>query len=291
MTTHDESLMGRVVAGEYTIESFLGGGAMGEVYGARSSHGQVAIKFLRRELADDPEIVARFQREARLARELRSDHVAAVLGSGVEANGRAWIAFEHLVGETLDARLQREPIPVAELRWIIDGVLQGLADAHRQRIIHRDIKPANIFLEASGRARILDFGVSKLARTEAGDTTTGLTTAGDALGTANYMAPEQMQSAATVTARADLYSVGVVLFRLLSGRLPFEAGSYVHLRACKLHDNPPSLDEVTGRKWPEVVEAFTQNLMAREPADRLASADAARNAWSFAWSALTSVRS
>lgn len=290
MTTGDESLIGRVVASEYTVESFLGGGAMGEVYGARSACGQVAIKFLRKEHADDPDVVARFQRESKLARALRSEHVAAVLDSGVEADGRVWIAFERLVGETLDARLKREVVPVADLRWIIDGVLQGLADAHRARIIHRDIKPANIFLESSGRARILDFGVSKLVRAESSESTTGLTTAGDALGTANYMAPEQMQSAATVTARADLYSVGVVLFRLLSGRLPFEAGSYAHLRACKIHDDPPALSALTGEVWPETVEAFVQNLMAREATHRFVTADAANNAWRFTWSALAERR-
>lgn len=294
MTTGDASLLGRTVAGEYTAREFIGGGAMGDVYGGVSTAGaHVAIKFLRKEIADDADIVARFRRESRLARALRSDYVAAVLASGVEADGRMWIVFERLFGETLDARIKRGAIAVADLRWIIDDVLHGLADAHRAGIIHRDIKPANIFLETAGRARVLDFGVSKVIRAEDGATTSsgGITTAGDAVGTANYMSPEQMKSAADVTTRTDLYSVGVVLFRMLTGRLPFEATSYVHLRSCKLHDDPPTLAAVTGREWPEIVEAFVQTMMARDASARLSTADAARNAWRFAHDAVSALRS
>jgi serine/threonine-protein kinase len=101
------------------------------------------------------------------------------------------------------------------------------------------------------------------------------------------MSPEQMKSAADVTTRTDLYSVGVVLFRILAGRLPFEATSYVHLRSCKLHDDPPTLAAVTGQEWPEMVDAFVSTMMAREAKARLGSADAARNAWRFASDALS----
>ena len=285
----DPSLpLGTVIGRAYTIRSILGAGGMGEVYSAEGPNGrEVALKVLHEKAQQDPDIVARFQRESEIAAQIKSPYVARILGAGKERTGRLWIAFERLHGEGLDARLRREQyLSFAEVAPIVDDIFQGLEAAHRAGVVHRDIKPANLFvekLEATGgatveRTRILDFGVSKVVgqrkRAEP-----SLTAFDATLGSFAYMAPEQVRGSARVDARADLYALGAVCFRCLAGRLPFEGINAVQLIALKLDREPPTLRSVTNDEWPQAVEGFLARMMARDRERRFTSAPEALRAW------------
>src|SRR5271155_1395733 len=179
MPLESGSLVGCVVGGHYKVRRLIGQGGMGEVYAADGKTGEkAALKVLHDKAAQDPDLVARFQREAEIAAQIKSPHVACILGAGKDRNGRLWIAFERLTGEGLDERVRREQfLSFADVAPIVDDALQGLDAAHKARVIHRDIKPANLFIEkrkltakqisqdpAEERTRILDFGVSKMLR-------------------------------------------------------------------------------------------------------------------------------
>ena len=295
---------GTILGGKFRIRRLLGQGGMGEVYAGEGRRGEkVAIKVLHDRAAKDPDLVARFNREAEIARSIHSEYVAAVLGSGKERDGRLWIAFERLVGEGLDERLRREQyLAFSEVVPIVDDALQGLIAAHDARVIHRDIKPANLFVEkrklthaelAGGareeRTRILDFGVSKLR--QAADRNEPSLTAFDAtLGSFAYMAPEQVRGSARVDERADLYALGAVAFRGLTGRLPFEGTNALTLVALKLDRDPPSLTSTTGDEWPQAIERFLGKLMARERENRFRTAAETLTAWRAVSTAMDDVR-
>jgi serine/threonine-protein kinase len=268
---------------------------MGEVYAADGKSGEkVALKVLHQKAAQDPDLVARFQREAEIAAQIKSPHVACILGAGKDRNGRLWIAFERLTGEGLDERVRREQfLSFADVAPIVDDALQGLDAAHKARVIHRDIKPANLFIEKrilserqvedgepEERTRILDFGVSKYRKRGGPNSSEPSLTAFDAtLGSFAYMAPEQVRGSARVDARADLYALGAVAFRVLTGRLPFEGSNALTLIALKLDREPPSLESTTGDAWPQAMERFLAKMMARERDKRFASATEAIDAW------------
>src|SRR5262249_5334026 len=170
-----------------------------------------------------------------------------------------------------------------EVGPIIDDVLQGLVAAHTAGVVHRDLKPGNIFLERTGRedrpdrAKILDFGISKLTRREDGEPT--LTAFDATLGSFAYMAPEQVRGAARAAERADIYAVGAVAFRALSGRLPFEGQTAAVLVAMKLDRNAPSLAEATGERWPAGIERFLERALERKREKRFATGAEALAAW------------
>jgi serine/threonine-protein kinase len=285
---------GTVVGGLYKVRRLIGHGGMGEVYAAEGKNGeQVALKVLHEKAAQDPDLVARFQREASIAAQVKSNYVAGILGAGKDRNGRLWIAFERLNGEGLDERLRREAyLSFGEVAPIVDDALQGLDAAHRAGVIHRDIKPANLFIEKrklttkevreaepEERTRILDFGVSKL-RPKGGRKSEPSLTAFDAtLGSFAYMAPEQVRGSARVDERADLYALGAVAFRALTGRLPFEGTNALTLIALKLDRDPPSLAATTGDEWPASIERFLAKIMARDREKRFSSAVEAVEAW------------
>jgi serine/threonine-protein kinase len=268
---------------------------MGEVYAAEGRGGEkVALKVLHERAAQDPDLVARFNREADIAKQIQSPFVAAILGSGKERDGRLWIAFERLVGEGLDERLRREQyLSFAEVAPIIEDALQGLHAAHHAHVVHRDIKPANLFIEkrkltpgeiAGGeheeRTRILDFGVSKMKSSASRQRSEPSLTAFDAtLGSFAYMAPEQVRGSARVDERADLYALGAVAFRALTGRLPFEGSNALTLIALKLDRDPPTLAQTTGDTWPAAIEKFLSKIMARERERRFGTATDALESW------------
>ncbi len=266
---------------------------MGEVYAAEGRGGEkVALKILHERAAQDPDLVVRFNREADIAKEIQSPFVAAVLGAGKERDGRLWIAFERLVGEGLDERLRREQyLSFAEVAPIIEDALQGLQAAHSARVVHRDIKPANLFIEkrkllpeeiAAGeheeRTRILDFGVSKM-KNQSRKSEPSLTAFDATLGSFAYMAPEQVRGSARVDERADLYALGAVAFRALTGRLPFEGSNALTLIALKLDRDPPSLAQTTGDTWPASIEKFLAKIMARDREKRFPTALEALDTW------------
>jgi serine/threonine-protein kinase len=268
----------------YRLGELLGSGATGAVYAGTAPDGQhVAVKLLHDYLTEIPEMVARFRREADLASKIESDHVAPVLAAGRTEEKVYWIAYKRLFGETLDVSLRRERVFRADrARAVIEHVLLGLQPAHVAGVVHRDIKPANVFLERHGdgtRACILDFGASKYRPPSGAMTSQHLTTARETLGTINYMPPEQFSGAARVDARADLYAVGVVGFKLLTGTLPFLAGSRGAVMQAKTKGRPLSLREVTDAAWPEKLEGFFRCALARAPEERFASAGAMLNAW------------
>jgi serine/threonine-protein kinase len=220
--------LGDLVAGKYRVDRVLGEGGMGVVVAA--THEQldekVALKFLRPVVASNPEVVQRFIREARAAVKVRSEHVARVLDVGTLASGTPYMVMEYLDGQDLAQTLAgRGPLPVGETVTYVLQACEALAEAHSLGIVHRDLKPANLFLarRPNGRpvVKVLDFGISKVTST--GGDNPALTRAAAMMGSPSYMSPEQMVAAGSVDVRADVWALGVVLYELLTGRLPFVA--------------------------------------------------------------------
>jgi len=261
---------------------------MGEVWAARSDTDgrEVAIKVLLARAAVKPDLVRRFQREAAITSAIQSPYVCRLLEVGMTPDNAHLLVFEKLEGESLADRLKREQCrPFTEVWPLIEDVLEGLVAAHAADVIHRDLKPGNIFIERTGqidrpeRAKILDFGISKLRRGD-GDRAEPTLTAFDAtLGSFAYMAPEQVRGAARADERADIYAVGAVAFRALSGRLPFEGNTAALLVAMKLQRSAPSLTEATGDKWPAAIERFLECALHRQREHRFESASFALEAW------------
>jgi eukaryotic-like serine/threonine-protein kinase len=286
-----DSLIGATVGGLYKVRCLIGSGGMGEVYAADAKDGsKVALKVLHERAAQDQDIVARFQRESAIAAQIKSPFVANVVGAGKDRTGRLWIAFEHLTGEGLDERLRREQyLSFADVAPIVDDALHGLVAAHEAGIVHRDIKPANLFIEKreapkrgepEERTRILDFGISKIRRSGTRVKSEPSLTAFDAtLGSFAYMAPEQVRGSARVDERADLYALGAVAFRALTGRLPFEGNNALTLIALKLDREAPSLAATTGDEWPGIIERFLEKMMARDREVRFKSGAEALERW------------
>ncbi|HEY2510456.1 MAG TPA: protein kinase [Polyangiaceae bacterium] len=229
---------GDVLLGKYRVEDVLGRGGMGVVVAARhlSLDDRVAIKFLLPERLGDAESVERFLREARAAVRIRSQHIARVSDVGTMENGAPYIVMEYLEGKNLSAVVAQErlPIPLA-----LDLVLQAgeaLAEAHASEIVHRDVKPSNLFLarhaDGSPCMKVLDFGISKMP----GAQDHALTRTGVVFGSPLYMSPEQLRSARDVDARTDVYSLGVVLYELLTGRVPYNGGDLPQLVYNIMHE-------------------------------------------------------
>lgn len=249
---------GSLIGERYRIEALLGRGGMGAVFAAvdERTGRAVAIKWMLPRAQGSEEAYARFIGEARAMARIEHPNVIAVLDVGRE-DGFPFLVMERLRGESLEQRIEGTRLSVAEALDVVIAACRGVAEAHREQVIHRDLKPDNIFLcEAKdGRPRspkVLDFGVAKLLGREGAE---GITKSGAALGTPSYMAPEQIGSSRDVDARVDVYAMGVVLYRALSGRLPYESvnvyelilhitqGNAAPLRALA-PDVPPSLEAV-----------------------------------------------
>ena len=242
--------------GPYKIIEPLGAGGMGEVYlGEDTRLGRkVAIKVLPEEYASDPERLARFEQEARAAAALNHPHIAAVFDVGAETTEGSdvpihFMVQEHLEGDTLREPLKKGALPLPRALDLATEIAEALAAAHDTRIVHRDLKPENVFITKEGHAKVLDFGLAKLMElapamspgTEASQSPTLLgTVAGQMMGTAGYMAPEQVQGAQDIDHRADLFAFGCMLYEMASGRQPF-AGKSVLETLHKIADQEPAL--------------------------------------------------
>ncbi|WP_438010403.1 protein kinase [Sorangium sp. So ce321] len=263
----------KVLAGRFELERIAGSGGMGDVYRARDRHDgkPVALKLLR---SSDVQLVARFQREARLLAELRHPAIARHIAHGVSEQGQHYLAMEWLEGEDLAARLARGPLGVDEALALVQRVAEALSLVHARGVVHRDLKPANLFLQGGqlDQVKILDFGIARDAAA-----TGGLTEPGVAIGTPAYMAPEQVRGELDIDARADVYALGCLLFECLTGKAPFWAEhAFAVLVKVLFEDAPrPSALRV---EVPEAIDLLTERLMAKDRAVRPADAAAAARA-------------
>jgi len=258
-------MIGRTVS-HYQITRQLGAGGMGVVYEAVDTKldRTVALKFLPPEFTDNSEAKARFVLEARTASALDHPNVCSIYEIDETDDGQLFIAMACYEGETLKERIAGKPLPLAQIVDITRQVLQGLAKAHAQGIVHRDIKPANIFVTTDGLVKILDFGLAKLAGL------TRRTRTGMILGTAAYMSPEQARGA-QVDHRTDLWSLGVVLFEMLTGKTPFSGDHEQAVIYSILNLNPVSLSESrpdTTHAWQQLID----QVLAKDPGERFPSA-------------------
>ncbi len=262
--------------GPYEVVAFLGAGGMGEVWRARDTRLErdVALKVLPASAPEEPAARARLLREARLASKLNPPNVCTIHEVG-EANGRTFIAMELVEGETLSARLAAGAFPPAEVRRIGMQVAEALGHAHAHGVLHRDLKSANIVLTPEGRAKVLDFGLAKrFSQKEAEDATTvsgaSLTVAGTLTGTVAYMAPEQLLGKPADT-RSDLWALGVVLYEMATGSLPFSERLSTALIEQILHGNPQPPRRIRP-EIPKDLESVILRCLERDPAERFGSA-------------------
>ncbi len=257
---------GTIVDGRYAVKSRIGAGGMAEVYCAEDLQlgRKVALKLLYGRFAEDEEFVERFRREASSAAGLQHQNVVSVYDRG-EFEDTAYIAMELVDGRTLKTIVTQEgPLEPARAIELTTQILRAASFAHKRGVIHRDFKPHNVIVDADDRAKVTDFGI---ARAGASD----MTQTGSIMGTAQYLSPEQAQGL-PVSAQSDLYSIGVLVFELLTGRLPFEGDSAVAVALKQVAETPPSPSVLNPAVTPEL-EHVVLRAMEKEPARRFADAD------------------
>ena len=277
-----DKLIGEILANRYQIEMRLGEGAMGTVYRAR--HVKVgrsfAVKVLHPRLLEDKKVAQRFDREAELAGRLRHPNVIGVVDVGETAGGLRYMVMDFAEGDDLASMLDQAPMPAERIIHLTRQLLEGLYHAHEQGLIHRDFKPENVIVETDMHGkevpRIVDFGIAILR--EGGDSPNGqgrLTTNGLVLGTPHYMAPEQAV-ADPIDHRIDLFALGIVVYEMLCGKLPFDGTGAEVARANLLLDPPTIAQRVPYLEVDPLLEAFSRRLMAKKRDSRPATAKAAR---------------
>jgi serine/threonine-protein kinase len=232
-------LTGTVLSGRYRLESKLGSGGMSTVYLARDETLErwVAAKVLHREISDQPDQIERFRREARAVAQLSHPNVVAVIDAG-EDGGRPYIVFEYVDGETLKHRVDQHQggLPLDEAAAYAIEVGRGLGAAHARRLIHRDVKPQNVLIDSDGRAKVTDFGIARELEQD------GLTKTGRVLGTTDYVSPEQAMGQ-PVDARSDIYSLGILLYEMLTGEVPFKADNLVGVAMKHVNEKVPDVQK------------------------------------------------
>jgi serine/threonine protein kinase len=271
-----DPLVGQTLASKYRIEELINEGGMGAVY--RGTHTlmdkTVAVKVLHPALAADDKIVARFSREARAASRISHPHALNVTDFGESENGIVFLVMEYLRGQTLKEVIRTEgPMSLTRAMGIIRQVSGALDAAHAQGVVHRDLKSDNIMLEDVGDgdwAKVLDFGIAKIQE-DVGSTDPALTAANMIIGTPQYMSPEQCSQASEIDARSDIYSLGVILYEMLVGHVPFTGDSPTAIMMKHLQDPPPSILEERA-DLPAAVGRVIARAMAKRPEERYQSA-------------------
>ncbi|MHB8657505.1 MAG: protein kinase domain-containing protein [Solirubrobacteraceae bacterium] len=258
------TLLGTTLSGRYRLDARIGAGGMSTVYRALDETLQrpVAIKLMNREVAADSDQLERFRREARAVAQLSHPHVVGVIDAG-EDEGRPYIVFEYVEGETLKDRIRRlGRLPIAEAVAYAIEIARALGAAHARHIVHRDVKPQNVLLDEDGSAKVTDFGIARTLDEE------GLTVAGRVLGTTDYVSPEQALGQ-HVTGQSDLYSLGIVLYEMLTGEVPFKGENQVAVAMKHVRE---ALPDVRGKR-PEIsaaLAALVETATAKQIEDRYA---------------------
>jgi serine/threonine protein kinase len=267
---------GDVLAGKYQVERVLGAGGMGVVVAAHHVQldTKVAIKFLLPHMLFNGEAVARFAREAKAAVKITSEHVARVIDVGTLETGAPYMVMEYLEGGDLAAWLQqRGPLPMEQAVEFVLHACVAVAEAHGLGIVHRDLKPANLFCirrpDGQLSVKVLDFGISKLTGTGRGSEPPGMsvTKTSAIMGSPLYMSPEQMQSAKTADAQSDIWALGVILYELLAGRVPFDGENLAEV-AVKVAMQPPAPLRSYRPEVPPGLEAVVLKCLERERRSR-----------------------
>jgi serine/threonine protein kinase len=271
-----DTLLGQTLAGKYLVEQLIKRGGMGAVY--RGKHvlmdKTVAIKVLRPALAVDDEVVARFSREAKAASRISHPHAVSVTDFGEAENGVVFLVMEYLDGRTLKEIINSEgPLPVRRVVEIIRQVTGALDAAHAQGVVHRDLKSDNIMLvrhDGGDWAKVLDFGIAKI-QASANVKDHDITAPNLVVGTPQYMSPEQCSQTQPLDARSDVYSLGVIVYEMLVGRVPFTGESATMIMMKQVQDSPPSI-LATRPDLPAAVERVISRSLAKHPADRFQTA-------------------
>jgi serine/threonine protein kinase len=265
-STRAHAVKGELVADRYELQELVGTGGMSSVHRAVDTllERNVALKILHPHYGDDAEYVERFRREARSVAQLSHPNIVTVIDRG-EADGQQFIVFEYVDGESLKQLVDRTgPLPARRAIELGLQVAEALAFAHNAGLVHRDVKPQNVLVTEDGDAKVTDFGIARSLDVEHGVTQTGTV-----LGTSNYLSPEQARGQ-TVTPATDVYSLGVVLYELLTGEVPFPGENFVAVAMKHINEEPPSLLE----RRPDVpmrLVAAIDRALAKDPAQRFPS--------------------
>jgi eukaryotic-like serine/threonine-protein kinase len=265
-------MVGEVIADRYELEELVEHGGMSTVYRGhdRLLERTVALKILHPHFLDDPEYVERFRREARVVAQLSHPNIVGVIDRG-QADGQQFIVFEYVDGENLKQLLDRTgPLPVGRTVELGIQIADGLAFAHAHELVHRDVKPQNVLLDHAGDAKVTDFGIARSLDVEHGVTQTGTV-----LGTSNYLSPEQA-AGSPVTPATDIYSLGVVLYELLAGEVPFRGDNLVVVAMKHVTEHPPNLRRQRPDISPRLARAV-ERALEKDPDLRFPSMDAFAN--------------
>jgi serine/threonine protein kinase len=291
----DDPLLGTEV-GRYRLSRLLGEGGMGRVYLAVQPviGSRVAVKILSDQCAHDPELLDRFFAEARAVNLIRHENIVSVIDLSTLPDGRPFIVMEYIEGQTLGELVRGPTLPLGGVVQVMTEMLSALGAAHAIGIIHRDLKPDNVLVTGEGHAKVLDFGIAKLAPSLQA-ALSPRTRTGALLGTPAYMAPEQITGSGQVDARTDLYAAGVVLFEVVTGRAPFMHATLFDLMKAHMEESPPRPRSIRG-DLPADMEAVILQALAKHPSQRFQSAaemtqalhDAASQLSADQWRALSS---